>query len=198
MAAEPTVRDALIAEMLGDIGKLHEAVDLLKTVLPAQADKIENRVLGLIDVLQKAGAIYQEQITAYTNAQGSKIREQMEKDALAAKTRFDRESSEAIRATLAEVENTVKKTLQTAIAGPVQNLLQAQRQNVWKTMAFCLACGLLGGALALSGNRMFAPQLTPEQKSIMQWGAAAQAAWPNLPHQAQKAIKDAAGGKGGE
>jgi hypothetical protein len=80
----------------------------------------------------------------------------------------------------------------------VQSLLQSQRQNVWKTMAFCLACGVLGGAVAMSADRMLKPTLTPEQQTALQWGTALQAAWPNLPHQSQKTIKDAAGGKGGE
>lgn len=48
MAVEATARDALIAEMPGDIGKLHDAVESLKGVLPEQIEGVETRITGLI------------------------------------------------------------------------------------------------------------------------------------------------------
>ena len=108
MAAEPTTRDALIAEMLGDIGRLHDSVESLKNVLPGQTEEVEAKITGLIGLLSKAGDAYRGQLETYTNGQADKVRAQMEKDAQAAKARFDRDSSDAIRAALTEVERTVR------------------------------------------------------------------------------------------
>jgi len=73
-----TLRDALIAEMLGDIGKLHEAVEDLKKVLPAQTEETERRITLLIDLLNKAGDVYREQIERHTDTVGNQVKQQLE------------------------------------------------------------------------------------------------------------------------
>ena len=77
MAAEPTTRDALIAEMLGDIGRLHDSVESLKNVLPSQTEEVEAKITGLIGLLSKAGDAYRGQLETYTNGQADKVRAQM-------------------------------------------------------------------------------------------------------------------------
>jgi len=85
---ESTPLEALVAEMLGDIGKLHDAVNTLKDVLPSQTDEVEQRLTGIIGLLQRAGDAYREQIKTYTNAQVEVIRTQMENDANTARQHF--------------------------------------------------------------------------------------------------------------
>ena len=80
MADDRKILDALVAEMLGDIGKLHDAVDSLSETLPAQTEAAEKRLFALAALLNTAGEAYKSQIEAYTNAQGDKIRVQMESD----------------------------------------------------------------------------------------------------------------------
>lgn len=190
MAAEPTTRDALIAEMLGDIGRLHDSVEALKEVLPNQISEVETRITGLIGLLQKAGDAYKQQIEAYTNAQGEKIRSVIENDANAAKARFDRDSSDAIRAALADVARTVKQTVQTEVAGPVQRALEVQQQSAWKTLALCLGCGLLGG-LAVAAAITLAHD--KQDASYTALGKAVSASWEKLDSKAKSVINSERG-----
>lgn len=185
MAAEPTARDALIAEMLGDIGKLHDAVESLKTVLPGQTEAVESKIAGLIGLLQKAGDTYKGQIEAYTNAQGDKVRAQMEKDASAAKVRFERDSSDAIRAALAEIERTVKGTVQSEISAPVQGVLRTLQRNAWKNLATCFACGLLGGLVVIG---VYAVVHDKQQDAYTDLGKAVTASWEKLDSKAKATI----------
>lgn len=185
MAAEPTTRDALIAEMLGDIGRLHDSVESLKGILPGQIEEVEAKITGLVGLLIKAGDAYKGQLETYTNAQGEKIRIAMEKDAQAAKAQFDRDSSAAIRAALTEVERTVKSTVQTDIAAPVQKVLRSQQQSIWRTLALCLACGMVGGGVVL-GVYLFT--YDKREAAFTDLGKVVAASWDKLDNKAKATI----------
>lgn len=185
MAAEPTTRDALIAEMLGDIGRLHDSVESLKGVLPGQIEEVEAKITGLVGLLVKAGDAYKAQLEAYTNAQGDKVRAQLEKDAIAAKAQFDRDSSAAIRAALTEVERTVKNTVQTEIAAPVQRVLRSQQQSIWRTLALCLACGMVGGGVVLGANLF---TYDKREAAFTDLGKVVAASWDKLDNKARATI----------
>lgn len=146
MAAEPTTRDALIAEMLGDIGRLHDSVESLKNVLPGQIEEVETKITGLIGLLSKAGDAYRGQLETYTNAQADIVKKQMERDAQEAKARFDRDSSDAIRAALGEVERTIKSSVQH---------LAAQRQSMGQTIGLCILSGLVAASVTATAVLYF-------------------------------------------
>lgn len=59
---EPTVRDALIAEILGDIGKLHDAVTTLTTTLSNQVVQTQKETNQIVDFLRIAGDEFQKKI----------------------------------------------------------------------------------------------------------------------------------------
>lgn len=185
--AEPTTRDALIAEMLGDIGRLHDSVEALKTVLPGQIGEVETKITGLIGLLQRAGDAYREQIETYTTAVASQVTHQMEKDALAAKMRLDRDSHDAIRAALAEVERTVKNTVQSEITAPVQSALRIAKQGVWGTMTLCLASGVLGGVVVFTANAVI---IGNEDPYYAEYGRAVAAVWNKLDSRAKTLIEE--------
>lgn len=185
MAAEPTTRDALIAEMLGDIGRLHDSVESLKNVLPGQTEEVEAKITGLIGLLSKAGDAYRGQLETYTNGQADKVRAQMEKDAQAAKARFDRDSSDAIRAALTEVERTVRNTVQNEIAAPVQKALRAQQQNIWQTLGLCVMCGLIGGLVVATANLWFYDK---DEAAFAALGKSVAASWDKLDGKAKAVI----------
>jgi hypothetical protein len=145
MAAESTVRDALVAEMLGDIGKLHDAVESLKEVLPRETEAAEKRITGLIGLLRKAGDAYQGQMETYADSKLRVIQGQMDKDANTARVRMDR----AVEATLSEVERTVNSTVRTLMSTPVQEVVRALQQSVWTNLGFCFLAGLIGGSVPL-------------------------------------------------
>lgn len=145
MATESTVRDALVAEMLGDIGKLHDAVQSLKDVLPRETEATEKRITGLIGLLRKAGDAYQGQIETYADSKLRTIQRQMEKDANAVRMHMDR----AVEAALSEVERTVNSTIRTLMAAPVQEVVRTLQQSVWTNLGFCFLAGLIGGSVPL-------------------------------------------------
>ena len=185
MAAEPTTRDALIAEMLGDIGRLHDSVESLKGILPGQIEEVEAKITGLVGLLIKAGDAYRGQLETYPNGQADKVRAQMEKDAQAAKARFDRDSSDAIRAALTEVERTVRNTVQNEIAAPVQKALRAQQQNIWQTLGLCVMCGLIGGLVVVAGNVWLYDK---EEAAFAALGKSVVASWEKLDSKAKAVI----------
>ena len=185
MAAEPTTRDALIAEMLGDIGRLHDSVESLKNILPGQAEEVEAKITGLIGLLSKAGDAYRGQLETYTNGQADKVRAQMEKDAQAAKARFERDSSDAIRAALTEVERTVRNTVQNEIAAPVQKALRAQQQSIWQTLGLCVMCGLIGGLVVATANLWFYDK---DEAAYTALGKSVAASWDKLDGKAKAVI----------
>lgn len=185
MAAEPTARDALIAEMLGDIGRLHDSVESLKNVLPGQTEEVEAKITGLIGLLSKAGDAYRGQLETYTNGQADKVRAQMEKDAQAAKARFDRDSSDAIRAALTEVERTVRNTVHNEIAAPVQKALRAQQQSIWQTVALCVMCGLIGGLVVVAGDMWLYDK---DEAAFTALGKSVAASWEKLDDTAKATI----------
>ncbi len=173
MAAEPTTRDALIAEMLGDIGLLHDSVESLKEVLPRETEAAEKRIIELIGLLQKAGDSYQAQIKTYTEAQASIIRSQMEESAKVGKLRFEQLTNEAIQASLSEVARAMRNTIHAEIVAPVAKAVQASKQNIWRNLSLCLLCGLIGGSVVvLTHNKL------QEQYTVL--GKAVAASWSKL------------------
>lgn len=186
MAAESTIRDALVAEMLGDIGLLHDSVESLKDILPGQIEKFKADITGLIGLLSKAGDAYKGKVAIYAIAQREKILIAMEKDAQAAKAKFDRDSSAVIRAALEEVERTLKSTVQTEIAEPVQKFLRSQQQSIGRTLALCLACGMVGGGGVVLGANLFT--YDKREVAFTEFGKLVAASWDKLDDKARATI----------
>ena len=155
MAGESTALEALTAEMLGDIGKLHDAVVSLKGVLPGQIQEVETKIAGLIGLLQQAGDVYKGQVEAYTNAQGEIIKVQMEKDAQAARDTFNDDSRAAIAASLKMIRQDVIKTIEAEVSGPMDAIRWHQKTRLWSTLALCLCAGIVGGILGVFGSAYF-------------------------------------------
>ncbi|MET3135223.1 hypothetical protein AAKU55_005531 [Oxalobacteraceae bacterium GrIS 1.11] len=185
MAAESTTRDALIAEMLGDIGKLNDRVESLKGVLPGQIEVFEAKITGLIGHLSKAGDDYRKALSTYFDNLSEVAQIHVGKEAQAAKERFDRDSSAAIRAALTEVERTVKSTVQTEIAAPVQKVLRSQQQSIWRTLALCLACGMVGGGVVLGANLF---TYDKREAGFTELGKVVAASWDKLDNKARTTI----------
>ncbi len=170
MADDRKILDALVAEMLGDIGKLHDAVDSLSETLPAQTEAAEKRLFALVALLNTAGEAYKAQIEAYTNAQGDKIRVQMESDAAVIKTRLTEDASKAIKAVLSDVEF---------------NVLRSMQKSRWLNFMGCLACGILGGLVLLIAVAF--THYVQNQRYI-ELGKATATTWEKLDGKAKAAI----------
>ena len=193
MAAEPTVRDALIAEMLGDIGRLHDSVASLKTFLPGQIEEVEEKITGLIGLLMKAGDTYKAQLEDYTNTQGDKVRVQLETDLLKVKAQLAQDSTNAIKHLLADVGQTTKSTIQREVGVPAAQLVAAQQQGIRRTILVCVISSVLAASFTMMGNHfLFQKPANSEQEKLMGYGRATAAAWEKLDKKAQNIIKQEA------
>lgn len=163
---EPTIRDALIAEMLGDIGKLQDAVNSLKETLPRETEAAEKRITSLIGLLQKAGDSYQVQITTYTEAHAKTILTQMEASVANGKLRLEQLINESIQASLLEVASTIEKTVNREIAGPVAKALRSSQQNIWRNLFFCLCCSVSGSLIVVLTHNKLQEKYTNLGKSV--------------------------------
>lgn len=186
MSNPRNAKDALIAEMLGDIGKLQDAVDHLKAVLPAQTDAVEQRLFGIIGLLQKAGDSYQESLKNYTQSQGDTIRVQMEKDAHIARIKFQRDTNEWTSQAIANVEKSVKDTLQAEITVPIRKLKTESARNAWKTILLCLGSGVVSGLMVYGGITL---THDPNLEADAHLGRAVAAAWPQLDKRAKEIVE---------
>lgn len=186
--AESTAYEALVAEMLADIGKLHDEVKSLKDYLPAQVETVELRLAGIIGLLQKAGDSYQEALKAYTQSQGDTIRLQMEKDAHSTRQNFQRDYNDLVNSALEKIENTVKGTLQVEITEPMRGVTSALVQCTWKTIVVCLCSGLVSGLIVYAGLTLTHDSNLEASSDL---GRAVATAWPNLDKKAKVAIEAA-------
>lgn len=189
-----TKLDILYHDVLGEIDDVIKRVESLQTEtgkkLEAQTEAAEKRIVNLIGFLQKASDAHKEQIEVYTNAQGNQIKTQMENDANTAKTRFERDSSEAIRLALVGVERTVENTVHIEIVEPVQKVLRLLKQNIWKNLALCFACGLIGGLVVVSANTF---THNKQKEAYIDLGKAVSASWDKLDGKAKALISSERG-----
>lgn len=150
MALETTTRDALLAEILGDIGRLHDSVNSLTNMLPTQVELAETKITGLIGLLQVAGDTYKKQVKTYTNNEAAKVREQMETELLAAIVKFEKTTNDSVQAVLKEIEITAKQIIKNEVSRPTQKALEKLHQGFWKTLVFCLASSFVGSLMAVA------------------------------------------------
>lgn len=190
MAAEPTARDALIAEMLGDIGKLHDSVCELKDALPAQIEEAEQKITGLIGLLQKAGDVYKAQIEQYTNAEGQRIKLQLEKEFSETRRNFSEDADKKIVGILYDVNRTIKGIMQTEVIEPTQRVLGAVRESLTKTILISLTCGVMGGGFVYGGGYFITSAADHEKERLVNQGYALGSAWPNLDEKTKKLISE--------
>ncbi len=153
MSAEPTIRDALIAEMLGDIGRLHEAVQQLNSTLPKEIEAAEVKLTEMIGLLNKAGAAYRQHVKSFTAKELKAARDQFQEDVDAAKAALASDISDAhadldrnAEKALYGLTGSVHDAIQSSISDLLPTVLNTQR---WTTAGLCLSSVLLGAVIAL-------------------------------------------------
>lgn len=153
MPIEPTIRDALIAEMLGDIGLLHEAVQQLLTTLPQEVASAQDKLTEMIGLLNKAGVAYRQQAKSFTAAELQAVRTQLRADLEVARATLTSDLSE----THADLEKGVEQALEglsRSVHGAIRSSLSELLPGVfgtqrWVTAGLCLGSALIGAATAL-------------------------------------------------
>lgn len=137
--AEYTNQDALLAELLGDVGLLHDAVNSLKDVLPSLTKESAQRLTEIIGLIDKAGDAYvtkkNDSLTAH--------RIQLDNDLIEANLEFKRN----LGALIAEHETAIKNKFTT----PVEKLLktvQRSQHSLSKKTALLLLASIIGGTIS--------------------------------------------------
>lgn len=184
---ESTAYDALVAELLADVLKLHDEVNTLKDFLPAQVEAAELRLAGIIALLQEAGNHYQEVVRSYTQSQGDSIRLQMEKDAKETKLRFAQDYNGVVNDALAKLATAAREAVRAELTAQTKHKAGVPRQNYWKIAASSLGSGVLAG-LVVYGATALTHDLRQEAEADL--GRAVVASWGKLDKKA-KAIIDA-------
>lgn len=156
MAAEPTVRDALIAEMLGDIGKLHDAVQDLKASLPQEIDVAQSKLVETIGLLNKAGEAYRQMVKTSTAAKLSSISLHLDGQAAEARKLFSsdaaairRELESSIRQSLADIPKMIHSSVASTLSAHAHKALRYEQGTRWITVGLCFVSASLGTALTL-------------------------------------------------
>jgi hypothetical protein len=181
-----TKLDILYHDVLGEINETINRVESIKSVLPAQAADVETRLTTIIGILSTAADAYRTTLDKYTNEQGDVVRIQMESDYRANSAKLERETHDAIRATLAQVERTVKNTVKNEITEPVQSVLRVAEQSMWVTIGLCIVSGLLGGVIAFAGNTLI---IGHDDPYYAQYGRAVAVVWNKLDPKSQTLIE---------
>lgn len=181
-----TKLDILYHDVLGEINETISRVESIHSILPNQAADVETRLTAIIGILSTAADAYRTALDKYTNEQGDIIRAQMETDYQVNSAKLERETHDAIRATLAQVERTIKNTVQNEITEPVQRVLRVADQSMWGTIGLSIVSGLLGGVIAFAGNALI---IVPNDLYYAQYGRAVATVWNNLDTKSQRLIE---------
>jgi hypothetical protein len=136
MATEPTVRDALIAEILGDVGKLHDSVQELKAITPTVFESTKTGMSEILAALEKEVGKISTLVA----------------DSKSGRTRLDPAMSKKIMdAATQEITRQVKE----------QSLIKVQGAWKVKVATLLLSSTLLVGLAGLVVGAVFGPRYFP-------------------------------------
>ena len=171
-----TTRDALIHELLGDVGRLHDQVkalpDAFKESVTPTLGALALAVKDAKGSIEQAGKAEKAAFGNFTAQEKVALR-----DSLKAALR------EEAGAALADVARDLSSS-----ARLHEEAAKAERRQRWQWLAVALAVGLLGGALGLYGAHLLYGQQQAEQAAF---GRAVMATWGDLDAKAKERIQEA-------
>lgn len=143
-----TALDVLIAEMLGDVGKLHDEVRLLNSVLPALTGESVARLTETMDSINTA--------TAALRAASSTHVEAAQKDASTTMDRIAKETAAMYVDVLGkEVARLTERELTVRMRAATERIHEAAyavRSSSWVTVIAVVAGALLASVLTVGGQ----------------------------------------------
>ena len=173
-----TTRDALIHELLGDVGRLHDQVkalpDAFKESVTPTLGALALAVKDAKGSIEQAGKAEKAAFGNFTAQEKVALR-----DSLKAALR------EEAGAALADVARDLSSS-----ARLHENAAKAESRQRWQWLAVALAVGLLGGALGFYGSHLLYGQQQAEQAAF---GRAVMATWGELDTKAKDRIQKARG-----
>lgn len=186
MEAERTPRnsrDALIADLLGDLGRVDDKITALEQRIDSLPDAFKEAIapsLGAVTMATKEAlaAIQQAGRTEVAAFKNFTAQDKIAlRDALKAALRED------AGAALADVARDLSSS-----ARLHEEAAKAERRQRWQWLAVALAVGLLGGALGLYGSHLLYGQQQAEQAAF---GRAVMATWGDLDAKTKERIQEA-------
>lgn len=210
MAGEFTTKDALIAEMLGDVLKLHDSIEGLKSELPALADEFAKTVKPQVDAMLLAATAVKTEILTAQNSAVATVKQTSDRAAEAARLEVRAAltiaAQEAIAAAIAQQQGDITKStkemlgkLSSATSALKQATAASYSDRLKRAGVIAAAC-IASGLIAVAAGRMATPEplqaksvsaLTPEQAKALSDGQALQYAWPRLDNKTKKLIQAA-------
>jgi len=186
MEAERTPRnsrDALIADLLGDLGRVDDKITAL-----------EQRIDSLPDAFKEAIAPSLGAVTMATKEAQAAI-QQAGRTEVAAFKNFTAQDKialrDALKAALREDAGAARADVARDLSSSArlhEEAAKAERRQRWQWLAVALAVGLLGGALGLYGSHLLYDQQQAEQAAF---GRAVLATWGDLDAKAKERIQEA-------
>lgn len=149
-----TALEALTVELLGDVGRLHEAVQRLNASLPREMDAAEERIVKMIGLLNKAGDAYLQTVKTFTASELNSIRSHLDGRTADAKREFAldaaairKELEARVRNSLEDINKMIHSSDESAFTRKAQ---EAERRTRWTTVGLCFASSVLGALVTLA------------------------------------------------
>jgi hypothetical protein len=190
MADARSKLDILYQDALGDIDAILTRIENVDVGITRQTDEAVERLTMTIGALDKAGQSFRDSSLTYGKQVNGKLTEIYEQTVAVTRTRAEQDANAIVKALLARVEAEVRETVRKEISWPVTETVNEMRSNTWKTMVYCLACGIFGAGITVFTFIYFDDTTT--KADMLKYGAAVGKVWQKLPPASQKLIKEAA------
>lgn len=179
METEPlhkNAKDALIYDLLGDVGKLHDQIKALPEAFKESvAPTLGALSLAVKDAkgsIEQAGKAEKAAFGNFTAQEKVALRDSL-------KAALREEAGAALADVARELSSSARLHADAA---------KAETRQRWQWLAVALAVGLLGGALGLYGAHLLYGQQQAEQAAF---GRAVMATWGDLDAKAKERIQEA-------
>lgn len=181
MAGESTAKDALIAELLGDVGNLHDEVKAINKTIPIMAKEAKDQLNPIIDkIINTSDTIRYDCLTLTETSKASLITltYQLEKQ-------IEIQADIQKKETTEQLKEIIETSIKQATTNQLNNLNKAQK---WIYPGICALCGILGAAIAAT-----AAHYANNDVMIYKYGQALYGNWPQIPEPIKKKIQEAIG-----
>lgn len=186
MEAERTPRnsrDALIADLLGDLGRVDDKITALEQRIDSLPDAFKEAIAPSLGAVTMATKEAQAAIQQAGRTEVATFKNFTAQDKIALRDALKAALREDAGAALADVARDLSSS-----ARLHEEAAKAERRQRWQWLAVALAVGLLGGALGLYGSHLLYGQQQAEQAAF---GRAVMATWGDLDAKAKERIQEA-------
>ena len=196
MAGSSTL-DALIAEMLGDVGKLHDELQSLKEALPAFTNEAEAKLSTVVGSVVEVTNSRRAETAAHVNAAKADAAKALEGKAHELANWYAAEIGKAATKAATEQVGAVIEQASAQLeqaAASVRAAAGQYRASLAQKLLLVLACSALAGAFGGAALQLTASYwkggVSAEDAAFIESGKAISAAWPKLDAATRKRITE--------